>query len=134
MDTTSLIAEARKLGRAALDEPAGKQLLRSFGVAVPKSLVIQGAADAAVACAELQPPLALKVVSPDILHKSEARAVRLDLTSGAELTVACEEILANARAYKNDARIEGLLVEEMADATVNCAHQAGRPTLPFAAT
>lgn len=109
-----LIAQARAARRAALDELAGKKLLASFGVAVPKSLVIRGAAEAAAACGTLKPPLVLKLVSPDILHKSEARAVRLSLTSCQEVTAACEEILASARAYRSDARIEGFLLEEMA--------------------
>jgi len=116
MSSHEMIAEARKQGRVALDELAGKQLLAGFGIAVPRSLVIPDAAGAAAACAKLTPPLALKVVSPDILHKTEARAVRLNLTSREEVTAACEEILASARAYRRDARIEGFLLEEMAPA------------------
>ena len=116
MSDFEAIAEARKQGRAALDELAGKRLLASFGIPVPKSLVVQDATEAAAACDTLKPPLVLKVVSPDILHKSEARAVRLNVRSGEELAAACEEILANARAYKKDARIDGFLLEEMAPA------------------
>lgn len=114
MDARSLISEARKQGRSALDEVAGKRLLAAFGVAVPKSLVLQSAAEAGEALQALRPPLVLKVMSPDILHKTEARAVRLNVTSDEELAAACEEILANARAYKKDARIDGFLLEEMA--------------------
>ena len=110
------IAEAKKQGRAALDELAGKRLLASFGISVPKSLVVQDATEAAAARDQLKPPLVLKVVSPDILHKTEARAVRLNVTSDGELAAACEEILVNARAYKKDARIDGFLLEEMAPA------------------
>src|SRR3970040_806390 len=118
MSDFEAIAEARKQGRAALDELAGKRLLASFGIPVPKSLVVQDATEAAAACDTLKPPLVLKVVSPDILHKSEARAVRLNVRSGEELAAACEEILANARAYKKDARIDGFLLAEMAPAGV----------------
>jgi acyl-CoA synthetase (NDP forming) len=116
MNEQNLILEARKQGRGALDELAGKQLLAGFGVAVPKSVLVQDVAQAAAACASLRPPLVLKVMSPDILHKSEARAVRLNIASGEVLAAACEEILASARAYRKDARIEGFLVEEMAPA------------------
>jgi len=116
MSDLDYINEARKQGRAALDELAGKRLLASFGVSVPKSLLVQDATAAAAACGNLKPPLVLKVVSPDILHKSEARAVRLDVTSAEELAAACEDILVNARAYKKDARIDGFLLEEMAPA------------------
>jgi len=58
-------------------------------------------------------PVAIKVQSPDISHKTEARAVRLNITSDGELAIAYEEILGSARAYKKDARIEGVLVQEM---------------------
>jgi acyl-CoA synthetase (NDP forming) len=116
MKAQDLIAEARATKRAALDEFAGKRLLASFGIPVPKSLVVQDATEAAAACVSLKPPLVLKVVSPDILHKSEARAVRLNVTTDEELAAACEEILVNARAYKKDARIDGFLLEEMAPA------------------
>jgi acetyl-CoA synthetase (ADP-forming) len=118
MDAQSLIAEARNAGRRALDELAGKQLLAGFGVRVPKSVVVPDLSRVGAACASLRPPFALKVMSPDILHKSEARAVRINIGSGEELALACQEILANARAYKKDARIEGFLVEEMAPAGV----------------
>jgi len=102
--------------RAALDERAGKELLAAYGVAVPRSVVVQGVAEVAAALGKLNLPVVVKVMSPDILHKSEARAVRLNITSSEELAMACEEILANARAYKKDARIEGFLVEEMVPA------------------
>ena len=110
----TVIAEARKQNRAALDERAGKELLAAYGVAVPRSVVVPGAAEVVAALGNLRLPVVVKVMSPDILHKSEARAVRLNITSSEELAAACGEILANARAYKEDARIEGFLVEEMA--------------------
>ena len=111
-----MIAEARKQNRAALDERAGKELLAAYGVAVPRSVVVPGVAEVVAALGKLNLPVVVKVMSPDILHKSEARVVRLNITSSEELAMACEEILANARAYKKDARIEGFLVEEMAPA------------------
>jgi acyl-CoA synthetase (NDP forming) len=111
-----LIAEARAARRAALDEFRGKQLLAAFGINVPPSVIVKDAAHAATALTRVRPPFAVKVMSPDILHKSEARAVRLNVTSAEELAAACEELLANARAYKEDARVEGFLVEEMAPA------------------
>lgn len=58
-------------------------------------------------------PVAAKVASPDIAHKTEARAVRLNIATREELASASREILANARAYRKDARIEGVLVQRM---------------------
>jgi acetyltransferase len=58
-------------------------------------------------------PVAIKVQSPDISHKTEARAVRLAIGSDKELGSAYDQVLANARAYNASARIEGVLVQEM---------------------
>ena len=114
MDARKLIAEARKQGRAALDEAAGKQLLAAYGITVPNSVIVPGVADVEAALKGLKAPVVIKVMSPDILHKSEARAVRLNLRSAEEVAAACQEILASARAHREDARIEGFLLEEMA--------------------
>ena len=114
--STAPIAEARAAKRAALDELAGKQLLASFGIAVPKSVVVPDAAAAAAACGSLKPPLVLKVVSPDILHKSDAGGVKVGLASAAEVEAAVRAMMA-LPAIAN-ARIDGFLVEEMAPAGV----------------
>ncbi|HSD99773.1 MAG TPA: acetate--CoA ligase family protein [Burkholderiales bacterium] len=111
---STLIAEARAAKRAALDELAGKQLLASFGVSVPKSVVVPDAAAAAAACGNLKPPLVLKVVSPDILHKSDAGGVRVGLASAAEIEAAVRAMM--MRPAIASARIDGFLVEEMAPA------------------
>jgi len=114
MKAHNLIAEARAAKRAALDELAGKRLLAAFGVAVPKSLVVQDANEAEKACGKLSPPLALKVISPDILHKSDAGGVTIGLNNAGEVGEAIREMMklpAIARA-----RIDGFLLEEMAPA------------------
>lgn len=114
MVMSTLIAEARASKRAALDELVGKQLLASFGVSVPKSVVVPDAAAAAAACGNLKPPLVLKVVSPDILHKSDAGGVRVGLASAAEIEAAVRAMM--MRPAIASARIDGFLVEEMAPA------------------
>jgi len=114
MKAHNLIAEARAAKRAALDELAGKRLLAAFGVAVPKSLVVQDANEAEKACGKLSPPLALKVISPDILHKSDAGGVTIGLNNAGEVGEAIRAMMklpAIARA-----RIDGFLLEEMAPA------------------
>jgi len=111
-----LFAEARAAKRAALDELAGKQLLASFGISVPRSLVIQDAGAAAVACGSLKPPMALKVMSPDILHKSDAGGVRVGLNGAAEIEEAVRAMM--KRPAIENARLDGFLVEEMAPSGV----------------
>lgn len=114
MNAKSLILEARGQGRAALDELAGKQLLASFGISVPKSLLVQDATEAAAACDKLRLPLVLKVVSPDILHKSDAGGVKVGLNSAAEIAEAVRAMM--KRPAIESARIDGFLLEEMAPA------------------
>ena len=111
-----LIIRARAAKRAALDELAGKRLLASFGVTVPHSLIVADAPAAAAACADLEPPLALKVISPDILHKSDAGGVKVGLTSAAEVEAAVRAMMTHP-AIAN-ARVDGFLLEEMAPAGV----------------
>jgi len=114
MDGRKLILDARKQGRSALDELAGKQLLASYGIAVPKSLVVRDAAQAASTCATLKPPLVLKVMSPDILHKSDVGGVRVGLNSAEAIVEAIREMMTTPQI--GNARIDGFLVEEMAPA------------------
>ena len=114
MSSQEVIAEARKQGRAALDELAGKRLLSAFGIAVPRSLVIPDAAGAAAACAKLNSPFVLKVVSPDILHKSDVGGVKVGLLSANEIEEAIRTMMLRPEIAR--VRIDGFLLEEMAPA------------------
>jgi succinyl-CoA synthetase beta subunit len=108
------ITEARKQGRAALDEAAGKRLLAAYGIAVPRSVLVQDVNEAAEACRKLTPPLVLKVVSPDLLHKSDVGGVRTGLESKAEVEEAIRSMMKLPEIA--GARIDGFLLEEMAPA------------------
>ena len=114
MSANNLISAARKEGRAALDELAGKQLLAAFGVSVPKSVIVKDAATAAQAITGMQPPFALKVVSPEILHKSDAGGVKIGLKTVDEVAQAITAMAAAPQIKK--ARVDGWLIEEMAPA------------------
>ena len=105
---------AKNKNQAALDELAGKQLLASFGVNVPVSVMVPDAGAVGAAIENLKPPLAVKVMSPDILHKSDVGGVQINLHS-----VAAVEQAINAMAALpaiRDARVDGYLIEEMAPA------------------
>ena len=114
MSSHELITAARKQGRAALDELSGKKLLAGFGISVPRSLVIPDAAGAAEACAKLNPPFVLKVVSPDILHKSDVGGVKVGLHSASEIEEAIRTMMLRPEIAR--ARVDGFLLEEMAPA------------------
>jgi acetyltransferase len=69
--------------------------------------------EAADAAAEMGGKVVLKIASPDILHKSDAKGVQLNLSGREQVKKAFHEIINNAKAYKADARIEGVLVSPM---------------------
>jgi len=98
----------------ALGEHHSKSLLRSYGIpAVEEKLFSPQEIDKLV-----QPPFAfplvVKIESPDIPHKTEAGVVRLNITSADELKQAAHDVLVAAKKYKADARIDGILVQQMA--------------------
>jgi acyl-CoA synthetase (NDP forming) len=107
-----IIADARRQGRGALDEVAGKRLLERFAIPVPRGVLARDAEDGAQKAKALTPPLAAKVVSPDLLHKSDAGGVRLHLDGAVPVRRAIEE-MARLPAIAG-ARVEGWLIEEMA--------------------
>jgi acyl-CoA synthetase (NDP forming) len=112
MDPASTIAEARASGRRSLDEATGKALLAHYGIAVPRSVVLRQAEDAAQALGEIAFPVAVKVVSSEILHKSDAGGVRVNLRTATEVQDAIREMAALPAIAR--ARVDGWLVDEMA--------------------
>jgi acyl-CoA synthetase (NDP forming) len=98
---------------ADVSEHAAKRILSKYGIGVTQEELATTREQALAIAKRIGYPVAIKVQSPDISHKTEAKAVRLDIGSDGELAPAYDEVLANARAYKRDAVIEGVLVQEM---------------------
>ena len=111
MKPEEIIAQARRSGRSALDEVAAKRLLTSFAIPIPRSVIARDAADVAEKARSLTAPLVAKVISPDILHKSDAGGVQLDLADVDAVCAAIERM--TALPGIKAARIDGWLVEEM---------------------
>ena len=88
--------------------------LARYGITLPKSREVATAAEAAEAAREIGFPVVLKIRSPDILHKTEAGGVALNLRDAADVAAAAERLIASARKVQPDARIDGFLVQEMA--------------------
>jgi acetyl coenzyme A synthetase (ADP forming)-like protein len=106
--------QAQRSGRDLFEFEA-KSLLRTYGVDVPKELMVRNEAEFLEAVAEFgHTSLAMKVVSKDILHKSDAGGVKLNLSGEADLRRGHAEILAACKLYKADAEIEGILLAPMA--------------------
>ncbi|MGR2737741.1 acetate--CoA ligase family protein [Billgrantia sp. Q4P2] len=109
-----MFARARAEGRDLFEYEA-KQLLREHGIEVPREIVARSEAELDEAAAAFgDTPLAMKVVSKDILHKSDAGGVKLNLIGETALRRAREEIIASCRAYDAQADLEGVLIAPMA--------------------
>ncbi|RPJ47414.1 MAG: CoA-binding protein [Betaproteobacteria bacterium] len=97
-----------------LGEHAAKALLQAYGIPVTGETLLAPDAIEKLGAAPLPFPLAVKVESADIPHKTEAGVIRLNITSLDGLKQAAREVLAAAKQYKPDARIGGVLVQQMA--------------------
>jgi acetyltransferase len=106
------IARALGLGRPTLSESESKQLLTAWGVPIAREHRATSAETAVEAARQLGLPVALKVDSPDLPHKTEAGAVRLNLDDAA-VRAAYAEVMAAAKAYAPQALITGVSVQEM---------------------
>jgi len=102
------------LKSAVLSEADSKALLREAGIALPEEVLVteKSALDAAIARTGF--PVAMKIQSPDIPHKSEVGGVRVNIATKGEVFLAFEALLENARKHRPDAAIQGVLVGPMA--------------------
>ena len=110
-------AKARELlarAGSTLCEYEAKELLRTYGIAVPEEALAATADDAVAQARRLGYPVVLKVQSPDIPHKTEAGAVRLALQTDEQVRKAFAEVLDNARGHVPSAQVHGVLVQRMA--------------------
>jgi acyl-CoA synthetase (NDP forming) len=101
-------------GGADVSEHAAKRVLAEYGIPVTREELVKDRDGALKAARAIGWPVAIKVQSPDISHKTEAKAVRLGIGSDRDLAAAYDAVLSNARAWRKDAKIEGVLVQEMA--------------------
>ena len=108
-----LLDQAKAAGRSALTAPEAKTLCEAYGIAVPKEGVAASAADATSLAITIGFPVVMKIVSPQILHKTEAGGVMVGVKSAAQAQEAFATIVANARRYDATAVIEGVQVQQM---------------------
>jgi acyl-CoA synthetase (NDP forming) len=114
MTFATVLAQARAEGRTLLNEVEAKDLLRDAGVPVTAT-TLATTRDAAQSQAEAAGyPVVLKIVSPDIVHKSDVGGVKLNLNSKAEVAEAYDTIVANSLKAVPNAKIAGVAVQHMA--------------------
>ncbi len=113
MSATAIIEGARKEGRTLLTEIEAKQVLEESGVPVSPARLARTRDDAVKMANELGYPIVLKIVSPQITHKSDVGGVALNLTSAEEVGAAYDSVVASSKQHVPDATIDGVAVQRM---------------------
>ncbi len=101
---------------AALDEIGSKKLLKAYGIPVSKEAIAQTAAEAVKIAKQIGFPVVAKVVSADILHKSDIGGVVLNINNAAEVKKAFNDIAARMKRLKNKPKLEGILIAQQVKA------------------
>jgi acetyl coenzyme A synthetase (ADP forming)-like protein len=110
---TEILGKVKAEGRTSLTAPEGKLVCDAYGIAVPQEGVATTAAEAAKIAAGMGFPVVLKIVSPEILHKTEAGGVLVGMKSAAEVEQGFATIMANAKKYDAKANLLGVQVQQM---------------------
>lgn len=116
----ALISRVKDTGRTALVEPEALEVLSAYGFELSDYRMADTRKAAEAAFEAFDRPVAMKIVSPDILHKTDAGGVRLNLADAASAAQAFDDILASARKYNPSADIHGVLITPMAEAGIEC--------------
>jgi len=105
--------QVKKEKRTSLLEEEGQEILRAYGFPLPKSILAKNEKDAVKSARKIGYPIVLKIASPQIIHKSDAGGVKVNLTNDKDVTTSFREIVKNAKKYNKKAEIKGVLVNEM---------------------
>jgi acetyltransferase len=108
-----ILARSRKIGRLRLGEVRSKSILRAYGFRTPEGYLASTAVEAAEAADRIGYPVAMKVVSPDIIHKSDIGGVRLNLIDRKAVEDAFDLIMLRTAQRAPDAGLDGVYVEKM---------------------
>ncbi|WLW50971.1 acetate--CoA ligase family protein [Streptomyces sp. YU58] len=109
----ALLDSVRTEGRSTLTAPEGKVIADAYGIAVPGEELARDVDEAVAAAARFDGPVVLKIVSPDILHKTDAGGVIVGVEGAAEVRAAFHKIIESAKAYNSEAKIDGIQVQQM---------------------
>src|SRR6195256_6458466 len=108
-----ILDKVKAEGRTSLTAPEGKLVCDAYGIAVPKEVVATSAGEAAKLATAMGFPVVLKIVSPEILHKTEAGGVIVGVKSAGEVEKGFATIMANAKKYDAKATLLGVQVQQM---------------------
>ncbi len=113
--TNAIIEAARRSGRTLLTEVESKQVLEEAGISTTKARLARNKDEAVRFATEIGFPVVMKVISPDISHKSDVGGVALNLGNAATVATAYDEMLRRVGAAQPDAHIDGVSVQTMAE-------------------
>ncbi|MFO1304238.1 MAG: acetate--CoA ligase family protein [Burkholderiales bacterium] len=108
-----ILAAVKAAGRSSLTAPEGKEICDAYGIPVPQEGVATTPAQAAKLASAMGYPVVLKIVSPEILHKTEAGGVLVGVKTAADVKAGFDRIVANAKKYNKKATIQGVQVQQM---------------------
>src|SRR3954453_14971846 len=109
----NILDKVKSEGRTSLTAPEGKVVCDAYRIPVPQEGVARSASEAARLASEMGFPVVLKIVSPEILHKTEAGGVLVNVKSAADVEQGYATIMANARKYNDKATLVGVQVQQM---------------------
>jgi acetyltransferase len=110
---TVIMRKAAKENREILTEMEAKQLLEYYNIPIVKTLVAKTADEAAFSASQISYPVVLKILSPQIVHKTDAGGVVLNINSETELREAFDNVIQRAKEYNSEAEIHGVTVQPM---------------------
>ena len=114
MTESQTLHQARDAGRIFLNEVESKQVLRDAGIETTQATLATSKEEAVEQAGSIGYPVVLKVISPDVVHKSDMGGVKLGLKDAAETAAAYDDIVASINANQPGAVIEGVSVQGMA--------------------
>jgi acetyltransferase len=124
-DVPVITESNQRVVRWILDRPPGflneydsKQILSAYGIPITRGIAAKDVVEAKTIAKKIGYPVALKLLSSDIPHRTESGAIKLGIESEKGLEEGFTEVLANAKAFKVDAKVDGVLVQEMAKRSV----------------
>ncbi|HSC99859.1 MAG TPA: acetate--CoA ligase family protein [Casimicrobiaceae bacterium] len=109
----NILDKVKSEGRTSLTAPEGKVVCDAYGIPVPQEGVARSASEASRLASQMGFPVVLKIVSPEILHKTEAGGVLVNVKSAADVEQGYATIMANARKYNDKATLVGVQVQQM---------------------
>ncbi len=112
-DVRAVLDQVKAEGRTSLTAPECKAVCDAYGIPVPHEGLATSAAEAAAIGTEIGYPIVMKIVSPDILHKTEAGGVLVGVADANAAKAGYESIVSSAKGYKSDADITGVQVQAM---------------------